>query len=59
MDPQTRRANGMSELTVHPIACRGHGLCADLLPELVGRDEWGYPLLAPGPVPPALRLKDS
>lgn len=26
-------------------ACRAHGLCAELLPELVGLDEWGYPVL--------------
>lgn len=43
------------ELAVDPIACRGHGLCADLLPELVRLDEWGYPLLARGPVPGPLR----
>lgn len=41
-------------LTVDPIACRGHGLCADLLPELVRLDEWGYPLLPAGPVPAPL-----
>jgi ferredoxin len=39
------------QLRVDPIACRAHGLCAELLPELVGLDEWGYPLLAGGPVP--------
>jgi len=35
-------------------ACRGHGLCADLLPELVELDEWGYPLLRDGAVDPGL-----
>jgi ferredoxin len=24
--------------------CDGRGLCSELLPELLGRDEWGYPL---------------
>ena len=24
--------------------CDGHGACAELLPELFGTDEWGYPL---------------
>jgi ferredoxin len=33
-------------LEVNPIACTGHGLCADLLPELIELDEWGYPMLA-------------
>ena len=41
----------MNELSVDPIACRAHGLCADLLPEGVRLDEWGYPILTPGPVP--------
>lgn len=38
-------------LAVNPIACTGHGLCADMLPELIGTDEWGYPILADQPVP--------
>jgi ferredoxin len=41
-------------LRVDPIGCRAHGLCQELLPELIGLDEWGYPILADGPVPPAL-----
>ncbi|MGH3302289.1 MAG: ferredoxin [Streptosporangiaceae bacterium] len=32
-------------LEVNPIACTGHGLCADLLPELIELDEWGYPII--------------
>jgi ferredoxin len=38
------------ELEVNPIACAGHGLCADLLPELIQLDEWGYPIIT-GSVP--------
>lgn len=38
-------------LAVNPIACTGHGLCADMLPELISADEWGYPILADQPVP--------
>jgi len=41
-------------LTVDPIACRAHGLCADELPEAIMLDEWGYPILPSGPVPPHL-----
>jgi ferredoxin len=41
-------------LRVNPINCTGHGVCAELLPELVSLDEWGYPLIDPRPVPPAL-----
>lgn len=32
-------------LRVNPIACEAHGMCAELLPEQITRDEWGYPLL--------------
>jgi ferredoxin len=39
------------KLRVNPIACTGHGLCAELLPELIKLDPWGYPLLADMPVP--------
>jgi ferredoxin len=42
-------------LRVNPILCTGHGLCAELLPEQVDLDEWGYPLLSPKPVPEGLR----
>ena len=41
-------------LQVDPIACDGRGLCAELLPELVRLDDWGYPIIAPGGVPPEL-----
>jgi len=40
-------------LRVNPIACTGHGLCAELLPEMIDLDPWGYPVLTPedGQVP--------
>ena len=41
-------------VTVDRIACAGHGLCAELLPERISLDEWGYPILAPDPIPAAL-----
>lgn len=31
-------------LRVNPIACTAHGLCAELLPEAITLDEWGYPI---------------
>ena len=36
---------------VNPIACDGHGLCAELLPELIQLDDWGYPIVDGRPVP--------
>jgi ferredoxin len=44
----------MTRLAVDPIACTGHGLCAELLPEGISLDEWGYPILADGALPPDL-----
>lgn len=38
-------------LRVNPIACEGHGLCAELLPELVTLDEWGFPIVEDAEVP--------
>jgi ferredoxin len=33
-------------LRVNPIACTGHGVCAELLPELIELDPWGYPIVS-------------
>ena len=42
------------ELRVNPVACDGHGMCAELLPELIELDPWGYPILASTAVPHGL-----
>jgi len=39
------------ELSVDRMTCDGRGLCAELLPELIRLDDWGYPILTPGPIP--------
>lgn len=31
------------QLHIDWTRCDGHGTCADLLPELISRDDWGYP----------------
>jgi ferredoxin len=41
----------VSRLELDPIRCTGHGLCAELLPEGISLDEWGYPILAAGEIP--------
>jgi len=41
-------------LRVDPIACDGRGVCAELLPELITLDDWGFPIIH-GDVPAALR----
>ncbi|MGH2908573.1 MAG: ferredoxin [Solirubrobacteraceae bacterium] len=53
-----------ARLRVNPIMCDGHGLCADLLPEMIRLDDWGYPIIDDRAVPPellplALRAADA
>jgi ferredoxin len=37
-------------IAVDRIKCDGHGVCADLLPEMIELDEWGYPIVRPGAI---------
>ena len=32
-------------IRVDPIGCTGHGICAELLPEMIRLDDWGYPII--------------
>jgi ferredoxin len=47
----------MSRLHIDWTRCDGRGLCTELLPELLDRDDWGYPMSRSGSrepeVPPA------
>ena len=38
-------------MRVNPIKCEAHGLCAELFPERVSLDEWGYPIVDAEPIP--------
>lgn len=49
-DVTTKRA----ELIVDPIACTGYGLCTEIAPELVVPDDWGFPIVERGRIPPGL-----
>jgi ferredoxin len=42
-------------IELDPTACHAHGLCAELLPELIELDDWGYPVIADVDVPHRLR----
>jgi len=42
------------QLAVDRTKCDGRGLCSELLPELIRLDDWGYPIITPGPVPDQL-----
>jgi ferredoxin len=41
-------------LEIDRIRCDGYGLCAELLPELLELDEWGYPIVRSSDVPDVL-----
>jgi ferredoxin len=43
-----------AELVVDPIACTGYGLCMEIAPELIAPDDWGFPIVDRGEVPPDL-----
>jgi ferredoxin len=40
-----------TQLRVDPIACDGRGLCAEMLPELISLDDWGFPIIRPDALP--------
>ncbi len=46
---------GRARLAVDMTACDGRGLCAEVLPELITLDDWGFPIIAPGAVPDRLQ----
>lgn len=39
------------EIGIDRIRCDGRGLCAELVPELIRLDDWGYPIIAASPLP--------
>ncbi len=40
MSQQTLR-----RLRVNPTLCTGFGYCAEIVPELIALDDWGYPIV--------------
>lgn len=42
------------QLRLNPIMCVAHGLCAELFPERITLDDWGYPIIDPTPIRPEL-----
>jgi ferredoxin len=35
----------MKHLRIDPVACDAFGFCAELFPEAITLDEWGYPII--------------
>ncbi len=40
------RASESYELQVDMIQCDAYGYCAELLPDVIELDEWGYPMIS-------------
>jgi len=45
----------VTRLRVNPIACDGRGLCAEVAPDLIILDDWGYPIIRQGHLPAGLQ----
>lgn len=45
----------MRRLLLDRTRCDGHGSCAELLPELLALDEWGFPISLTGERDPQVR----
>jgi len=42
------------ELVLDPVACDGRGVCAEMLPERIELDRWGYPVIDDEAITPVL-----
>jgi ferredoxin len=38
------------KLRVNPLLCTGFGYCAEIVPELISLDDWGYPIVDSSPI---------
>ena len=43
--PPVIGAGDEQALVVNLVECDGHGICAELFPEWVRLDDWGYPII--------------
>ena len=34
------------KLRVNPILCTGYAYCSEIVPELIGVDDWGFPIVS-------------
>jgi ferredoxin len=37
-------------IRVNPILCNGYGYCAEIVPELISLDDWGFPIVSTKPI---------
>ena len=52
--PRAPRQPLAIRVRVDPVACDAYGFCAELLPERITLDEWGYPIVDGTPVDSSL-----
>ena len=41
---------GQRRLRVNPTLCDGYGYCAEIVPELISLDDWGFPIVSAGEI---------
>jgi ferredoxin len=46
-----------ARIRVNPAACDGFGFCAEILPEVIAIDEWGFPIVSGGQIPEGLEAE--
>lgn len=49
--------SGTARLHIDWTRCDGRGLCTELLPRLLDRDDWGYPLALDGSREPSISVR--
>lgn len=49
----------LPHLRLNPALCRGVGYCAEIVPELISLDDWGYPIVDGRPLDAADLLRHS
>lgn len=54
MSPRPADAPAGRRLRVDPIACKAHAVCAELFPERIRLDDWGYPIIDDRTITPDL-----
>jgi ferredoxin len=43
-------SNPGRRLRVNPILCQGYGYCAEIVPERIAVDDWGFPIISMVPI---------
>ena len=51
--------SAITRLHIDWTRCDGHGSCADLLPDLLGVDDFGFPVPRSGERDPAIPTRDE